>query len=89
VVVQLGAYNSREFIAGAWNRAASRHAALRQYIPVTARFDSAKGTFYRLSVKGFASNSEAISLCTGLKRAGANCFVRAAFNDAPVQLASR
>jgi hypothetical protein len=88
-VVQLGAYNSRAFIAGAWNRAASRHAALRNYVPVTARFDGAKGTFYRLSVKGFASDRQAIDLCNSLKRAGANCFVRAAYNDAPVQLASR
>jgi Flp pilus assembly protein TadD len=88
-VVQLGAFNSRAFIAGAWNRAASRHAALRHYVPVTARFDGAKGTFYRLSVKGFASDRQAIDLCNSLKRAGANCFVRAAYNDAPVQLASR
>ena len=56
---------------------------------MTARFDGAKGTFYRLSVKGFASDREAIDLCQSLKRAGANCFVRAAYNDAPVQFASR
>lgn len=88
-VVQLGAYDSRSLIAGAWSRAASRHAALRHYIPVTARFASAKGTFYRLSVRGFATDREAIQLCGSLKRAGANCFVRTAFNDVPVQLASR
>ena len=88
-VVQLGAFNKREFIAGAWNRVAARHAALRQYTPVTARYDGAKGTFYRLSVKGFASDRQAIDLCNSLKRAGANCFVRAAYNDAPVQFASR
>ncbi len=88
-VVQLGAFNSRAYISGAWNRAASRHAALRNYTPVTARFDGAKGTFYRLSVKGFASDRQAIDLCNSLKRAGANCFVRAAYNDAPVRLASR
>ena len=88
-VVQLGAFNKREYIAGAWNRAAARHAALRHYTPVTARFDGAKGTFYRLSVKGFASDRQAIDLCNSLKRAGANCFVRAAYNDAPIRLASR
>ncbi len=88
-VVQLGAFNSRAYIAGAWARAARRHGALRNYTPVTARFDSASGTFYRLSVKGFATNREAIALCTSLKRNGSSCFVRAAFNDAPVQLASR
>ena len=88
-VVQLGAFDSRSLIAGAWSRAAGRHAALRHYIPVTARFATTKGTFYRLSVKGFASDREAMTLCGQLKRSGANCFVRAAFNDVPVQLASR
>jgi hypothetical protein len=88
-VVQLGAFDSRAYIASAWSRAVSRHAALRYYTPVTARFASAKGTFYRLSVKGFGSDREAIVLCNQLKRVGANCFVRAAHNDVPVQLASR
>jgi hypothetical protein len=89
VVVQLGAFDRREFLAGAWNRATGRHAALRHYTPVTARFDSGKGTFYRLSVKGFGSDREAAQLCNALKRAGTSCFVRAAFNDAPVRLALR
>ena len=76
-VVQLGAFDSRSLIAGAWSRAASRHAALRNYTPVTARFASAKGTFYRLSVKGFTSDREAMSLCSQLKRSGATAsFVR-------------
>ena len=89
VVVQLGAFNKREFVAGAWTRVAGQHAKLRNYVPVTARYDGANGVFYRLSVKGFASSREAIDLCQGLKRAGAKCFVRAASNDAPVRLASR
>ncbi len=88
-VVQLGAYDSRAYIAGAWTRISGRHAALRDYTPVTARYEGAKGTFYRLSVKGFTSDRQAIDLCNSLKRSGAKCFVRAAFNDAPVQLASR
>jgi Flp pilus assembly protein TadD len=89
IVVQLGAFDKRGFLAGAWNRAAARHAALRNYTPVTARFESSKGTFYRLSVKGFASDQDAAKLCNALKRAGTSCFVRAAFNDAPVRLALR
>ena len=88
-VVQLGAYNSRAFIPAAWNRVAARHGALKNYTPVIARFESAKGTFYRLSVKGFASDRQANELCSSLKRAGGNCFVRATFNDAPVRLALR
>jgi len=88
-VVQLGAYDKRSYIEGAWNRLSARHGALKAYLPVTARFAGAKGTFYRLSVKGFGTDRDAQRLCASLKRSGANCFVRAAFNDAPVQLASR
>lgn len=88
-VVQLGAYDKRIYVSGAWSRLAAKYGSLKGYTPVTARFDSARGTFYRLSVKGFTSDREAIRLCASLKRSGANCFVRAAFNDAPVQLASR
>ncbi len=88
-VVQLGAYGSRTYIAGAWTRASAKYGALKNFTPVTARYDGPKGTFYRLSVKGFASDRQAIALCSALKRSGGNCFVRAAFNDAPIQLASR
>ena len=87
-VVQLGAYSSRDRIAVAWGRATGQYAALRNYQPMTARFDGARGTVYRLSVRGFGSDREAMSLCQSLKRAGRSCFVRAAFNDAPVQFAS-
>ncbi|MDQ3077424.1 MAG: tetratricopeptide repeat protein [Pseudomonadota bacterium] len=88
-VVQLGAYDSRSHIAGAWTRLAAKYSALGDYKPVTARFDSADRTFYRLSVKGFASDREAIQLCASLKRAGGSCFVRAISGDAPIQMASR
>ena len=88
-VVQLGSFSSRDRVAGAWSKAAAKHAALRGYTPVSARFTSGRGTFYRLSVNGFSSNREASNLCAAVKRSGGTCFVRAAFNDAPVQIASR
>lgn len=88
-VVQLGAYDKRAYVSGAWNRFAAKYGALKSYTPVTARFASPKGTFYRLAVKGFGSDREAVQLCTALKRSGTACFVRAANNDAPIQLASR
>ena len=88
-VVQLGAYDSRAYISGAWNRLSAKHGSLKGYTPVTARFVSDKGTFYRLAVKGFGSDSEARALCTSLKRAGGKCFVRAVSGDAPIQFASR
>ncbi|MGI8931813.1 MAG: tetratricopeptide repeat protein [Sphingomicrobium sp.] len=88
-VVQLGAYKSSNSVAIAWNKVAGKHAKLRSYTPVSARFAGAKGTVYRLSVRGFASESEALGLCNGLKRAGSNCFVRAVSGDAPVRFAAR
>jgi D-alanyl-D-alanine carboxypeptidase len=88
-VVQLGAYSSRERIAFAWNKVSGKYGSLKRYTPVTARFAGGEGVVYRLSVKGFASEREAVSLCASLKRAGAGCFVRTVSGDAPVQFASR
>jgi hypothetical protein len=56
---------------------------------MSARFDSGKGTFYRLSVKGFGSIGEANSLCSSIRRGGGTCFVRGTAGDRPVELASR
>lgn len=88
-VVQIGAYSSRDRIAAAWSKVSGKHGSLKRYTPVTARFAGAQGIVYRLAVKGFDSNSEAVSLCASLKRAGGSCFVRAVSGDAPVQFASR
>jgi Flp pilus assembly protein TadD len=88
-VVQLGAYGSPKRVAVAWSAASRRYSVLRSYAPVSARFNSSKGLVYRLSVKGFASASEAKNLCVSLRRAGAACFVRSVAGDAPVRLASR
>jgi len=88
-VVQIGAYSSRDRVAAAWSKVSGKHGSLKRYTPVTARFAGAPGVVYRLSVKGFANNAEATSLCASLKRAGANCFVRTVSGDAPVKFASR
>ena len=88
-VVQIGAYGNAQRVAAAWNAAARRYGALREYTPMSARFDSPKGTFYRLSVRGFASANEANALCASLRRGGGTCFVRKFAGDTPVQIASR
>ena len=88
-VVQLGAYSSRDRIAAAWSKVAGKHGSLKRYVPVSARFTGARGIVYRLAVKGFGSDREAVKLCNSLKRAGAACFVRSVSGDAPVQFASR
>ena len=88
-VVQLGAYGSPQRVADAWNAASRRYSALRNFSPMSARFASANGTVYRLSVKGFAGAKEAAALCSSLRRSGGSCFVRTVAGDAPVRLASR
>jgi cell division septation protein DedD len=89
VVVQLAAYQSPDRVLAAWNGAAKKYGALRAYMPTSARFASAKGTFYRLSVRGFSSLTEANALCNSLRRQGGSCFVRNVAGDTPVQYASR
>ena len=88
-VVQLGAYSTRARVTAAWSHAAVKFGALRNFQPVTARFDGPKGTVYRLAVHGFGNGREALSLCNSLKRSGGSCFVRAVSGDAPIQFASR
>ena len=88
-VVQLGAYGSPQRVAAAWNAAARRYSALRNFSPMSARFASTNGTVYRLSVKGFAGAKDAAALCGALRRSGGSCFVRTVAGDAPVRIASR
>jgi hypothetical protein len=88
-VVQLGAYKSPQAVSQAWTKMTQRYPALRAYLPMRARFDSAKGTFWRLSIQGFNSQREAIARCDTLKSRGGSCFVRRFAGDTPVQYASR
>ena len=88
-VVQLGAYKSPKRVLVAWDAAARRFKGLEGYAPVSARFDGPNGTVYRLSVKGFASRSEATALCERLRRLGGACFVRNTAGDRPIQYAAR
>ena len=88
-VVQLGAYGSPARVQAAWATASHRFASIKRYTPASARFDSPRGTFYRLSLKGFESDREARLLCESLKRAGSACFVRNLAGDIPVRFASR
>ena len=88
-VVQLGAYSSEERVAVAWDQLTRRFPTLRSYSPVSARFDGPRGPVYRLSVRGFANQQEAIARCQTLRGKGGSCFVRSTAGDSPVQFASR
>ena len=82
-VVQLGAYGSPERVLAAWNGAARKYGALKAYLPMSARFASPKGTFYRLSVRGFASDREARLRCAS------RCAARAAAASSATSPATR
>lgn len=88
-VVQLGAYATEAGVKSAWSQIARRHRHVAGYVPASARFAGSRGTVYRLSLKGFASDGDARRLCMQLKNSGATCFVRNAAGDTPVRFASR
>jgi len=88
-VVQLGAYSSAERVSVAWERLTKKYPALANYSPMRARFDGPKGTVWRLSIRGFDSQRDAIQKCQSLRGRGGNCFVRSTNGDSPVQFASR
>jgi Flp pilus assembly protein TadD len=88
VVVQIGSYRSPQQVSAGWANLTRRFPALREYLPLKARFDSPNGTFWRLSVQGFGTEREAIARCNLLKSRGGHCFVRGAAGDMPVEIAS-
>ncbi len=88
-VVQLGAYSSEARVSAAWAKLSKKYPALRGYKPMIARFDGPRGTVWRLSVRGFDNQQEAIGRCQALKSRGGSCFVRSTAGDSPVQFASR
>jgi len=88
-VVQLGAYASAAHVNAAWASLTRQHPKLRAYLPMRARFSSPKGTFWRLSITGFATPRGALVRCQQLRTNGGTCFVREFAGDAPVQLALR
>ncbi|HEY4070646.1 MAG TPA: SPOR domain-containing protein [Sphingomicrobium sp.] len=88
-VMQIASYRTPEQVTAGWARLTQRYPALRGYLPLRARFDSANGTYWRLSIQGFANQREAINRCQQLKNNGGKCFVREFAGDKPVQIASR
>ena len=88
-VVQLGAYSSAERVSVAWSQLTQKYPALGNFSPLRARFAGPKGTVWRLSIRGFDNQQDAISRCQLLKSRGGSCFVRSTAGDSPVQVASR
>ena len=88
-VMQIASYRTPQQVTAGWARLTQRYPSLRGYLPLKARFDSPNGTYWRLSIQGFANQREAVARCNELKSNGGKCFVRGFAGDAPVQMASR
>lgn len=93
--VQLGAFESVGVAQDGWSRATRRLPRLAGHSPSSSPVKTAAGSFYRLSVGGFARN-DATGLCNSYRAKGGSCFVRAGAGDqvaswvkSPRQLASR
>jgi Flp pilus assembly protein TadD len=78
--VQFGAYENAAVAHDGWARIQRRYAALGGLSPTGTNFSSKAGTFYRLSVGGFA-RSDADQLCRTVRAKGGACFVRKEAGD--------
>jgi cell division septation protein DedD len=88
-VVQLGAYSSEARIEAGWQGAVHRYNPLDSYVPASAAYEMQSATLHRLSIAGFPSRAAARSVCLAIKARGADCFIREAAGDAPLQWALR
>jgi len=89
-VVQLGAYSAAARVEVAWNRIAQRVRMVEDYTPSSSTFALQQvGTVYRLSLAGFRTRADAVSVCERVRAKGGECFVRTASDDRPVQWATR
>jgi Flp pilus assembly protein TadD/cell division septation protein DedD len=87
-VVQLGAFQNAAVSRNSWNRMAPRF-GLSAFDPANSVARVRGASFTRLSVGGFANRAEANLVCTRVRNAGGNCFVRSVFGDAPAQWVQR
>ena len=87
--VQLGAYDSLGIAKEKWGGLRKRNAMLAAF-PASSHAATVNGrTFYRLTVNGLASRTDATSLCNQLKAQGQSCFVRAMGGGETIQWASK
>ncbi len=87
-VVQLGAFSNETNAERAWQQA-ERQFALTEHDPMTTTIAINGRTLHRVSVAGFASQSDAARMCSSIRARGGACFVRANAGDASVRWAAR
>ncbi|MDH7972327.1 tetratricopeptide repeat protein [Sphingomonas sp. AR_OL41] len=75
--VQIGAYDSPAIAQDKWGGIARHFAG---HTPFGMNVTSKAGTFYRVSVGGFA-RGDALSLCSAYRAKGGHCFVRTSVGE--------
>jgi cell division septation protein DedD len=83
-VVQIGAFGSSALAQQGWSQAQKRFGlSAEQALSMVVTLPG-KGTFHRVSVGGFDSQSDAARLCGSIKAKGGACFVRPVSTDRPL-----
>lgn len=78
--VQIGAYDNAGVAKDAWTRVSRRFARFGGQQPQGMSITVAAGSFYRLSLGGFA-RADAATLCHQYKATGGACFIRPGAGD--------
>ncbi|AOH85535.1 hypothetical protein AWL63_17925 [Sphingomonas panacis] len=78
--VQLGAFDNASVARDAWKRAARQFPSFSGRTPQGAAVKTGAGSFYRLSLGGYA-RGDAVKLCLSYRAAGGRCFVRTGAGD--------
>lgn len=85
--IQFGAYSSEQRLELGWSRAMGRFDRLAGMTPAFSHVTVNGRTLHRLAVTGFATRGDAAALCGEYRNRGGDCFVRAAADDARLQMA--
>jgi tetratricopeptide (TPR) repeat protein len=88
-VVQLGAFSSLARAQTAWKGASTKTRELANYDMATPRVTVKAASLYRLSVSGFTSREAAGQVCTRVRAAGGQCFVRSLTESKPMLMARK
>ena len=87
--VQLGAYDSLGIAKEKWGGLKKRNSVLANF-PASSHAATVNGrTFYRLTVNGLATRTDANNLCRELKAHGQTCFIRAMGGSESIRWASK
>jgi len=88
-MVQLAAYARAARVEAGWAQLRGSFARLAHFDPSRSTFEVAPGKIYHRLAIGFASRTEAVSLCQAIKGRGGECFLRRSSQAETMQMAAR